>query len=107
MSNKNTDSKTEALLAIDPNKVGAPALKAALERLKKEQEEKEQYQALNCLRSVENISQGFVDRIRAVRVTERNLLSQLKVVNDAKETFLKNGNSTELLENLRKIGVVL
>jgi len=105
MSNKNTDSKTdsktEALLAIDQNKVSAPVLKAALAQLQKENDERAQKTALSQLRNVEVCIQGLVTQIRQVRASEKALLAQLKVVNDAKEKFLQDGNYVEFVKKFK------
>lgn len=106
MSNKNIDNKVEALLAIDHSKVKAPVLKAALEQLQKENDARAQRDALDALRAIESNIQHIVGQIRHVRSTEKTLLARLKLMNEAKEAFLANGNFSELNTKLLEISNV-
>lgn len=87
------DNKSiEALLAVDPNTVAAPALKLALERHRKEQEEKAAMVALEHLRTVENHVEAHVERLRNIRKLEREAKANLEKVVAARDEFHKTGN---------------
>mgnify|MGYP006276738893 CR=1 FL=1 len=80
------------LINVDPDKVQAPALKAALEMHRKELEEREATVALERLRRIEDIIQIRVQSVRELRARERKARENLEKVVKAKEQFLKDGN---------------
>jgi len=85
-------SKIESLLEVDPSMVTAPALKAALEQHRKEQEERAAKQALEYLRKVEEHVDAHVNRLRALRKLEREAKQKLEQVVAARDEFHKTGN---------------
>jgi hypothetical protein len=86
------DKTIEALLAVDPSTVTAPALKLALEQHRKEQEEKATRQALEYLRNVEKHVEAYVERLRQLRKMERKAKENLEKVVAARDEFHKTGN---------------
>jgi hypothetical protein len=82
----------ESLLAVDPSMVTAPALKAALEQHRKEQEERAAKQALEYLRDVEAHVESHVNRLRTIRKMEREAKANLEKVVAARDEFHKTGN---------------
>lgn len=82
----------EALLAVDPNTVSAPALKAALEQHRKEQEEQQAKQALEYLRNVEYHVERSVRALREIRERERAAKAKLEKIVAARDEFHKTGD---------------
>lgn len=98
---KKSENNIEALLAVDPNNVTAPALKMALEQHRKEQEEKAARLALNYLRSVEANVEEAVDNLRSIRKMERDAKERLTKVLAARDEFHKTGNWENFAKAIR------
>lgn len=97
------DKSIEALLAVDPSTVTAPVLKLALERHRKEQEEKAANVALEYLRSVESNVQAHVANLRRYRKLERDAKERLVKVVAARDEFLKTGNFEEFTKAINNL----
>lgn len=100
---KKNENNIEALLAVDPNTVTAPALKLALEQHRKEQEEKAARVALNYLRKVEEHVEQAVDNLRSIRKMERDAKDRLTKVVAARDEFHKTGNWENFAKAVRGI----
>lgn len=89
---KKTSSNIESLLATDPNKVGAPALKAALELHQKQVSEQAAQNALRHLQCIDDDIRISVSNVRSIREREKIALARLTKINAAREQFLKDGD---------------
>jgi len=85
-------NEIERLVDMDPNKVQAPALKAALELHQKQQAERDAQQALSRISEIENIVGREVHKLREVRKEERRIKERLERIVAAKEQFFKDGD---------------
>lgn len=92
----------DKLLATDPDKVHAPALKRALEQLAKEREEREAKEALARLRAIEDHIQSAVDVLRSYRSAERTAKERLEKLVAARDAYHKTGDWNGYCEALRK-----
>lgn len=92
MPTKQNESEINRLVNIDPTKVQAPALKAALELHRKQVEEREAKQALERISEMETIVNRQVERLRAIRQQERDAKENLVKLIAAKEQFFKDGD---------------
>lgn len=91
----NKDNSIEALLAANPNMVTAPALKLALEQLRKEQSERETKRALEYLRVAEDQVTSRVQTLRNIRKQERLAKENLEKVVAARNEFHRTGDFEE------------
>lgn len=89
--------------ASNNNAVSPSALKVAAAALAKEQQERDERNALSYLRSVDEYIGGRVTRLRSAREVERQEKDRLEKALAAKEAFLKSGD----FETFRKTVNVL
>lgn len=89
---KKTSSNIESLLSIDPNRVSAPALKAALELHQKQVAEQAAQNALAHLQRIDHDIAASVATVRRIRAQEKCALDLLHKLTAAKEQFLKDGD---------------
>lgn len=101
--NMKIDSAIAKLLNANADQIKAPALKAAAEKIRKQQEEKDAETALRALQYLENQTNAHVSAIREIRKREKNLMETLKGITRAKEKFMQDGD----LETLNKSLVAL
>lgn len=99
------DSSLLALLSADADKIKAPALKIAAEKIRKQQEEKDAENALRALKHIQDETNAYVSSIREIRKQEKLLLEKLKVINDAKNKFMKDGDVKTMNLSLAKANV--
>ena len=92
MKRTSSNNNIETLLATDPNKVAAPALKAALELHQKQVAEQAAQNALAHLQRIDSDVAGVVATVRRIREQEKVALDALHKLNAAKEQFLKDGD---------------
>jgi hypothetical protein len=94
-NNTNTpteDSILEGLLAIPTNQVGAPVIKAALEKLRAEQEAKQLSNAIEQIKFIETTIAGQVDYLRSLRKIEQRQRKMVLELDKAKKEFLATGD---------------
>ena len=85
----------EKLIAVDPSTIQAPALKLALERQQKQQEELAAEQALRAFNSAQRNIQEAVGEVRRAREIEAKAVKKLGLLNAALEAFKQDGNITK------------
>lgn len=82
----------DKLLARYPETIQAPALKAALEQHKKEKEEADAQRALRLLTSAQTEIESSVSELRAIRKREERQRKVILALNNAMESFMKDGD---------------
>jgi hypothetical protein len=98
-----TNRHIESLLAIDPSKIQAPALKAALEQQKKQQEEADALKALAHFNDVASAISGKVSDIRAIREREKLEMAKLRKLEAARISFQADGDCSALRKVLLEV----
>jgi len=103
MKNQIVLPSINTLLSTDPDKIGAPSLRLALEKQKKAQEEAESQKALNFFNAANNALQAAVDRVRAIRKSEAEALVKVKKLHIALSEFTQDGNCAKLEKVLQEV----
>lgn len=96
-------NRIESLLAVDPSKIQAPALKAALEQQKKEQEQADAAKALAHFNDVASAISGKVSDIRAIREREKKEIAKLRKLEAARTAFQADGDCAALRKVLSEV----
>jgi hypothetical protein len=88
-------SSVEALLAVNPETITAPALRAAMEKHNKEREEAEAERAFTFFTQGQNAINESVERLRMLRKKEEKEKKSLIALNTAMEEFKKDGDTAK------------
>lgn len=86
------NKEVERLANMDPSKIQAPALKAAVERHRKAMEDREAELALQRLNQIQDLLDESVSKLRRLRAAEKMAKEQVSKIVAAKEQFLLDGN---------------
>ena len=92
MKRNEINKELEQLVNMDPDKVEAPALKAALELHRKQVAEKEAELALERIGELDRIVNRQVVQLRSIRQQERQAKDKLTKLMEARAQFFKDGN---------------
>ena len=98
-----TNRSIESLLAVDPSKIQAPALKAALEQQKKQQEEADAQKALSHFNDVASAISRKVSDIRIIREREKCEIAKLRKLEAARTAFQVDGDCAALRKVLMEV----
>lgn len=85
----------DALLALNPETIGAPALRAAMEKHNKEREAVEAERAFTFFTQGQNAINESVQRLRELRKKEEKEKKSLIALNAAMEEFKKDGDTAK------------
>ncbi len=96
----------EYLLAVDPSKIQAPSLKAALKQQKKQQEEADASKALAHFNFVANAIKTKVSEIRAIREQEKKEIAKLRKLEAARIAFQTDGDCDALNRVMLEVGAL-
>lgn len=99
------DPSLAKLLSADADKIQAPALKAAAEKLRKQQEEKDAETALRALKHLQLQTESHVNAVREIRKREKSMIETLRGITAAKEKFMKDGDVEALNKTLISLRV--
>ena len=99
-----TSSKVEELVNIDPNKIENSVLKEALQDFQKEQSEKDKKRALENLRKLSSTENTLVSDLRRLRKAEKSAKARLEAFIEAKEQYMKDGDTSAFTDACRKAG---
>jgi patatin-like phospholipase/acyl hydrolase len=102
----NNPNRTEYLLAVDPSKIQASSLKAALEQQKKQQEEADASKALAHFNFVAKAINSKVSEIRAIREREKKELAKLQKLEAARIAFQTDGDCAALNQVMIEVGAL-
>ena len=87
-----TEQRIEKMMAEDPNQTVAPALKAALEQKRKQDEVRQTELALKRLQVIDNNTQTMVSALREARKFESRAKAQLTKYVKAQDDFIRTGD---------------
>lgn len=99
------DPSLVKLLSAESDKIQAPALKAAAEKLRKQQEEKDADNALRALKHLQLQTDAHVSAVREIRKREKSMIETLRGITSAKEKFMKDGDVEALNKALVSLRV--
>lgn len=104
-NNQPQKSNIDALLALDPDKITSPALRAAIEQHQEEKKKEEAQKALAVITALQNSINIQIRTVRVLRKREKVAVERLKKTNAAQDKFLQNGDVDELRKTLHEIEI--